>query len=155
MDGWTEITVSSSNDRSKLEVWQSVLGHIPTLYGRLVYLATLRNVDTGVYEHFGLNQDLSASEAHAALLRLHELSFRTWVEMSLEGKMADIQLYIASLPQVATRDLVEAWARLTPYRNLVPASVLGPERSKHVSDFEVILGLLQNVYGVALPDPNA
>ena len=31
----------------------------------------------------------------------------------------------------------------------------GPERQKHVSDFEAILGLLKNVYGVAFPDPNA
>jgi len=42
---------------------------------------------------------------------------------------------------------------LTPYKNLVPATIQGPERQKHFSDFEVLLGLLKNVYGVASPDP--
>jgi hypothetical protein len=37
----------------------------------------------------------------------------------------------------------------------VPASIQGPEREKHTSDFEAILGLLRNVYGVASPNPDA
>jgi len=34
----------------------------------------------------------------------------------------------------------------------VPGAIRGPEREKHISDFEAILGLLKNVYGVASPD---
>jgi hypothetical protein len=33
--------------------------------------------------------------------------------------------------------------------------VQGPERQRHVSDFEAILGLLKNLYGVASPNQNA
>jgi hypothetical protein len=51
--------------------------------------------------------------------------------------------------------LIDAWLRLTPYMNLVPASIPGPERHKHISDFEAILGLMKNVYGVASPDQDA
>ena len=67
--------------------------------------------------------------------------------------MADIKIYIASIEQFDTATLIDSWLRLTPYKYLVPASIQGPERQKHVSDFEILLGLLKNVYGVASPDP--
>jgi hypothetical protein len=70
-------------------------------------------------------------------------------------KKADIELYITAIGQVDKAEHIDAWLRLTPYKNLVPASIQGPERQKHVSDFEAILGLLKNVYGVAYPDPDA
>lgn len=137
-------------------LWARDLAQIESAYGRLVYLAGLRNPDTGRYEHFGSNEISSRSLVESrALKRIHELIFREWVALPLERKKADIEVYIRGLDQLDHTELVDAWLRLTPYKNLVPASIQGPEREKHVSDFEAILGLLKNVYGVASPDPNA
>ena len=136
------------------EIWARDLGQIETSYGRLVYLAGLRNPDTGRYEHFG-SASSSRAEANRDLKRIHEEIFREWVSHPLERKKADIEVYIAGIDQVDRAELIDAWLRLTPYKNLVPASIQGPERQKHISDFEAILGLLKNVYGVASPDPNA
>jgi hypothetical protein len=130
------------------------LSHIPTSYGRLVYLAGLRNPDTGQYEHYGSDASTRAL-ASRVLKRVHEEIFKEWVSYALERKKADIEVYIAGIDQVDKADLIDAWLRLTPYKNLVPASIQGPERQKHMSDFEAILGLLKNVYGVASPDPDA
>ena len=136
------------------DFWVRDLSHIPTSYGRLVYLAGLRNPDTGQYEHYG--SDSNTRQLTSRMLkRLHEDIFKQWVRYTLERKKADIELYIAGIDQVDKTDLIDAWLRLTPYKNLVPASIQGPERQKHVSDFEIILGLLKNVYGVASPDPGA
>lgn len=137
------------------DLWQRTLAHIPCAYGRLVYLAGLRHPDTGRYEHFGLTQSPSSVDAHRALRRSHETIFQAWIDLPLEQKMADVELYIAALDHVDKAELIDAWLRLTPYKNLVPASIQGPERQKHFSDFEAILGLLKNVYGVASPDPYA
>lgn len=134
--------------------WSRELFQIETAYGRLVYLAGLRKPDSGRYEHYGVPAS-SRSDANRALRRLHENLFKEWVAYPLEQKKADIELYVAQIEQVDKRELVDAWLRLTPYKNLVPASIQGPERQKHISDFEAILGLLKNVYGVASPDPNA
>ncbi len=132
------------------------LSHIETSYGRLVYLAGLRNPDTGRYEHFGVTgTGASALDASRALRRIHERVFNEWVSYPLERKKADVELYIAGILQVDRMELIDAWLRLTPYKNLVPASIQGPEREKHTSDFEAILGLLKNVYGVASPNPAA
>jgi hypothetical protein len=77
------------------------------------------------------------------------------VGFSLEKKKIDIEIYISGLADIERSELIDAWLRLTPYKNLVPASIPGPERHKHISDFEAILGLMKNVYGVASPDAGA
>lgn len=137
------------------ELWIRDLSHIPTSYGRLVYLAGLRDPNTGRYEHYGATTNTTSWQANQALKRIHETAFKHWVSYSLEQKKADIEFYICGIGGVDRAELIDAWLRLTPYKNLVPASIRGPERQKHISDFEAILGLLKNVYGVASPDPDA
>jgi hypothetical protein len=136
------------------ETWLRDLSRIATSYGRLVYLAGLLDPNTGRYEHYGSGSAQMAA-ANSSLKRIHELVFTEWVAFPLERKMADIEQYIEALDEVDRYDLIDAWLRLTPYKNLVPASIQGPERRKHISDFEAILGLLKNVYGVASPDPTS
>ena len=150
------LETKAGDDREVLvDLWLRDLSHIPTSYGRLVYLAGLRNPDTGKYEHYGMNAAAGSSQASRVLRSRHEAIFREWVTYPLEKKKADIELYIASIDEVDKAELIDAWLRLTPYKNLVPGSIQGPERQKHVSDFEAILGLLKNVYGVSSPDPTA
>ena len=135
--------------------WLRELSLIDSHYGRLVYLASLLNPNTGCYEHFGSTSTESEPVISLFLQRSHEESFHSWSRYSLEKKMADIQFYIAGLGSVDKVRLLDAWLRLTPYKNLVPAQIQGPERQKYISDFEAILGLLRNVYGVSSPDPCA
>jgi len=132
------------------------LTNIETSYGRLVYLAGLRNPETGRYEHYGASGiSADALDASRTLRKVHEQVFKEWIGFPLERKKVDIELYIAGIDQIDRVELIDAWLRLTPYKNLVPASIQGPEREKHTSDFEAILGLLKNVYGVASPDQDA
>ena len=147
--------VLAEHDRQYLAYIRE-LSRIPTSYGQLVYLAGLRNPDNGRYEHFGVDSGLSDAVAASRILkRVHEVVFKEWVSYPLERKKADIELYISGIDQVDRVELIDAWLRLTPYKNLVPASIQGPERERHTSDFEAILGLLKNVYGVASPNPAA
>lgn len=136
------------------QLWLRDLSRIGTSYGRLVYLAGLRDPNTGRYEHYG-SGPADMGIANRSLKRLHEVIFTEWVGYPLEKKMADIERYISAINDLNRSELIDAWLRLTPYKNLVPASIQGPERRKHISDFEAILGLLKNVYGVASPDPTA
>ena len=131
--------------------WGHELCLIPTFYGRLVYLAGLLDPNTGRYEHYGTTGIGSPNEVSREIKASHESIFNKWMVFPLEAKMADVEAYIAGLDEIDRVELVDAWLRLTPYKYLVPASIQGPERERHVSDFEAILGLLKNVYGVASP----
>lgn len=144
----------SAQVRTTYDLIARELSLIPTSYGQLVYLAGLLDPNSGRYNHFGIAQD-SGFDANLLWRRQHESVFQDWIEMPLERKMTDVELYISGLSGVNRTELIDAWLRLTPYKYLVPASIQGPERQKHVSDFEAILGLLKNVYGVASPNPNA
>jgi hypothetical protein len=131
-------------------LWARDLSQIPTSYGRMVYLAGLVDPNTGRYEYYGCPEHTSPASVSQALQRVHEEIFREWVGYTLERKKADIELYLSGL-EISPAELVDAWLRLAPYKNLVPGSIQGPERHKHVSDIEAILGLLMNVYGVPSP----
>lgn len=144
----------SAQLQSTGEVIGRELNLIGTSYGQLVYLAGMLDPNTGRYNHFAMSAT-PENDFNQLCRRKHEAIFQHWVAFPLEKKMADLELYISSLAGVNRAELVDAWLRLTPYKYLVPASIQGPERRKHVSDFEAILGLLKNVYGVASPNPNS
>ena len=87
-------------------LWIRDYSQIETFYGRLVYLAGLRNPDNGRYEHFGCAPGTPASlVASRNLKRIHETIFRDWVGLSLERKKADIELYIAKVDQGSFKKL--------------------------------------------------
>jgi hypothetical protein len=51
--------------------------------------------------------------------------------------------------------VLEAWLRLTPYRNLVPNSVRALEKRLYLADFKAILELLKNEHAACGPDQDA
>ena len=142
-------------DRSAApDLWGNTLSQIPTVFGRLVYLASLRNSNNGNYEHHGLGLVFGEDEANRALKDSHAAVFAEWLAFNLEQQKADLDLYLAGLFE-NKRVVIDTWVRLAPYKNLVPASVRGVERRLYITDLEALLELLKNVHAVAAPDPDA
>jgi len=142
-------------DRSAAsDLWRNTLSQIPSVFGRLVYLASLRNPNNGNYEHHGLTLVFGEDEANRALKDGHSAVFAEWLTFNLEQQKADLDLYLAGLFE-DKRLVVETWVRLAPYKNLVPASVRGVERRLYINDLTALVELFRNVYGVAAPDPDA
>ncbi len=136
------------------DLWRNTLSQIPSIFGRLVYLSSLRDQDTGRYEHHGLAQVFSEEEANKALRRSHAQAFAEWLSFNIEQQRADLDLYLSALFE-DKRVVLDTWVRLTPYRSLVPYSVRGVEKKLYLADFKAILELLKNEYGVSAPDPDA
>jgi hypothetical protein len=136
------------------DVWRNTLSQIPTVFGRLVYLASLRNTNSGVYEHHGLALIFGEEEASRALKECHSTVFAEWLTFNLEQQKADLDLYLAGLFE-DKRQVIENWVRLAPYKNLVPASVRGVERRLYINDLAALMELFRGAYGVAAPDPDA
>ncbi len=142
-------------DRSaSADLWRNTISQIPAVFGRLVYLASLRNPNNGCYEHHGLALVFGEEEADKALKNSHAVVFAEWLSFNLEQQKADLDLYISGLIE-DKRVVIDTWIRLAPYRNLPPASVRGIERRLYISDFTTLLEIFKAAYGVAAPDPDA
>jgi hypothetical protein len=142
-------------DRSAAaDLWRNTISQIPSVFGRLVYLASLRNPNNGSYEHHGLALVFGEDEANKALKTSHAAVFAEWLSFNLEQQKADLDLYISALFE-DKRVVIENWIRLAPYRNLLPASVRGVERRLYIADFTALLELFKAAYGVAVHDPDA
>jgi hypothetical protein len=136
------------------DLWRNTLQQIPTVYGRMVYLAALRDPNSGHYEHFGLAQHYSEAEAASTLERSHHELFNLWLDLTLEEKKTDLDRYLSDLT-AAVEAIIATWIRIAPYRNVMPARVLEADRQLFLADMAMLLELLRREHGVVSPDPDA
>ncbi|HZT29762.1 MAG TPA: hypothetical protein VFA33_07765 [Bryobacteraceae bacterium] len=136
------------------DLWRHTLAQIPTVFGRLVYLSTLRNANSGLYEHHGLAQLFGEEEADRTLRQSHMQVFNEWLCFRLERQKADVEEYLAGL-EGGPRTVLSTWIRLAPYRAVVPTNARDVEKQLYNTDLETVLELLRYDYDVASPDPEA
>jgi len=142
-------------DRGALaDIYRNSLSRIPTVFGRLVYLARLRSFDTGRYEHAGLAQMYGDSEADKALRKQHLSIFMEWLELSTSRQLPDLREFLESLG-TNKKQTLDTWRKLGPYRNLVPISVSSQERDLFITDIQSMLRTLTAEVGLAWSDPVA
>ena len=134
------------------DLWRNTLSQIPTLFGRLVYLSSLRDSNSGVYDHYGLAQIFGTKEADRTLRQSHTQAFSAWLNLNLEQQKNDLEDYLTGLEEDVDA-ILATWIRLAPYRNLIPARAREVERQLYLTDLEVVLELLKFDHDVASPDP--
>lgn len=157
--GWLKPMKEAGSRRSLArtpvaDVWRHTLSQIPSVFGRLVYLASLRDSNTGEYEHHGLIARFGAEAAGRALRESHEQTFAEWINLTIEEQTADLDLYF-SAQKADRRTIIESWLTMTPYTGFAPGATREVERQLYLADLEAILELLKNEYGASLPDPDA
>src|SRR4051794_25976117 len=135
------------------ELWRRTLDQIPSVFGRLVYLSSLRT-PSGTYEHYGFAERFGAEAAQTALLNSHERSFQEWLSFTLEPQKAGVDLYLSHII-ADRRNLTEAWIRWAHYKTVAPATARESERQLFQSDFEILLELLRKEFALERPDPEA
>ena len=130
-------------ERAMKDVWQRTLAQIATTFGKVAHLASLRNENSGQYEHFGLAQLYSDEEADRVLGLSHHQVFREWLNFPLEEQRQDLENYLASI-EGERKTVLQTWLTLTPYKNLLPVGAVEAERLLYISDLELILELMRN-----------
>ena len=136
------------------DLWRNTLSQIPSVFGRLVYLAAVRDPNSGRYEHHGLALVFGDDEADRALRRSHIQTFSEWLCLNLEQQKADLALYLSALMDERRR-VIETWLRIEPFRMMIPSSATRAETELYQSDFRILLALLKNEYGVSEPGRDA
>ena len=135
-------------------LWRNTLSQIPSVFGRLVYVSSLRNPNNGRYEHHGLALIFGEEDANKALRKSHLQIFIEWLTFNLEQQKADLEVYLEGLPDDRAT-VLENWIKLAPYRNLIPGSVRGVERRLFIADLTRCWKLFKNAAGAAGPGPAA
>jgi len=122
---------------------------IPSDFGRLVHIATLRDLISGQYRHDGLEALYSAPAVHEALLYCHEEIFQKILETPLERQEILLRGWFAGLegesPEIAAR-----WLELEVYRMLVPLGTPEYLRDLFFSNFHLLLALV-SIQAAAVP----
>lgn len=95
------------------------LAKIPRPLDRLVYLASMRDYNSGLYYHDGLAARFSPEIACEALADCHREAYRELVSCSLRDLVSQMEAYIES-SNTEPEDFIAAWEGLEPYRVAVP-----------------------------------
>lgn len=133
------------------DLWRHTLARIPTLFGRLLYLAALRNQTSGAYEHPVLAKMVGEEEAEDTLRRSHARVFQDWLCLNLERQKADLQEYLAETSNPAT--LLAEWQDSDACQGWAPPTAQDVESRLFAGDLRTLFTLLTRAYGGASPGP--
>ena len=149
-----QVTKGTLERGAPSDLWRNTLSRIPTLFGKIMYLASVRGTESGRYEHHGLALLFGEKAADTALRRSHEDCFAEWLSLSVEEQKADIDEYLVGHAE-DRRTVIESWVRLAPYRSAPPASSRASEKRYFLVNFEALLRVFKAEYGVDVKDPDA
>ena len=119
------------------------LSRISCDLGRLIYLASTRDYNTGNYYHEGLSSRFSLDVARKALEIAHRQAFYKVSAFSLEDLVSDLEAYLRSTRE-NPQDCLRAWQKLEPYRVAIPTEVNLTVARLFTSNLRLALAILRS-----------
>jgi hypothetical protein len=118
------------------------LAGMPRPLDRLVYLASTRDYNTGLYYHEGLASRFTQETACEALADCHAEAFRQLVLSPLEDLVGQMEAYIEAARSNPV-EFLAAWRKLEPYRVAVPIETDPLSAEFLFSSFRITLAILE------------
>ncbi len=109
--------------------------------GRLIYLASTREYNTGNYHHEGLASRFGPEVARKALELAHRQAFYKVSALSLEDLVSELETYLRSTKE-NPQECLRAWQKLEPYRIAMPADVNVTVARLFTSNLRLALAIL-------------
>ena len=119
------------------------LARIPSALERLIYIASTRDYNSGLYQHEGLADRFGAEAAAAALAYAHWEVFQTVSLLSLRRLTEELAGYMNSSRE-EPEAFLNAWQKLEPYRVAIPLSVDPTIADLFKSNVKIALAVLRH-----------
>ena len=123
------------------DVWRNTVSAIPSEFGKLAYLASLRDANSGLYHHYGLETVYSPEEADRALRRCHLELFYDWLKKPLQEQKEDLEHYFRTV-EGHLDEILDTWQVIEPYRGYVPVDSDGAGRQLFIDDLGLLVELM-------------
>ena len=114
-----EFREDSSHDAVRKDVMRALRASLPNDLSRLIFLATLRDNNSGHYYHPEVAQRFSVEVADRAMIACHHQIYERVVALPLEDLTDQLEAYMATVPAPKER-LIESWTKLRAYRATIP-----------------------------------
>jgi hypothetical protein len=121
----------------------NTLARIPGLFARLTYIASLRDLSTGRYEHAGLSALYPDEAIQQALQLCHEQIFERILESPLATQQEDLRACLAGM-EGGLSGVSSHWRRIESYRVLVPEAVPDYLKDLFCSNLRALLEIEEN-----------
>lgn len=139
------LTRLQRNRRIVQDFTLTTLAAIPSLYGRLAYLASLRDLSSGRYHHDGLAALYPAEAIQEAVALCHEQVFERVLETPLARQEDDLRACLSAMED-GLRPAIEHWQRMETFRVLLPENPPDYLRDLFCSNLRALLAILQKEY---------
>jgi len=138
----TTITQLQQNRRIIQDFTLTTLAGIPNVFSRLAYMASLRDLSSGKYEHAGLAALYSDEAIQESMQLCHEQIFERVLETPLELQERELRECLEHMPGGLCATIAH-WRRMEAYRVLMPERVPGYLKELFCSNLRALLEILQ------------
>lgn len=136
------LTQLQQNRRVVQDFTMTTLAGIPGQFARLVYIASLRDLSSGRYEHAGLSTQYPAEAVQQALQLCHEQIFERILETPLASQEQDLRTCLERM-ESGLAGAVTRWCRREAYRVLVPEASPDYLKDLFCSNLRALLEILE------------
>lgn len=124
-------------------VRETVLETLPNDLTRMIYLASLRDCNSGMYLHPELSHERGVQAADGALRTCHEQVFRRLLTTGLAEYVVQLQEYIRfTRGEILT--VLKTWKSLQAYRATVPVSAVSTSTELYFLNVAIALEVVGN-----------
>lgn len=145
------LTQFQQNRRVIQDFTATTLAEISGQFARLVYVASLRDLSSGRYEHQGLAALYPEEAVQQALQVCHEQIFERILETPLSEQLEDLRDCLAVM-EGGISSAVSHWRQLEAYRVLLPEQAPDYLKELFLSNLRALLEILQEQTASARSD---
>jgi hypothetical protein len=132
------VAMQSARDDLERRTLSGIRGEL----ARLIYLASTRDYNSGVYHHEGLAARFGLEPAREALQTAHCDTFRRLVVLPLQSLVSELEIYV-NVSREAPDGFIHAWRELEPYRVAIPMAMDSTMVQLFLSNIKLALEVLE------------